>query len=83
MWLMVLWLRGGLLVGGLWSRIVSGLYWRRRGSVLRLRRGLLIRLLLLAKRGIIVARIIGAIIIVVAAERGLLCWGLVLLRLVL
>lgn len=66
---LVLWLRCGLVVLLLRHWVVGGLHWRRSGTVLWLWSGLLVRLLLLAERGIVVARIVGAIIsIIVAAE---------------
>lgn len=81
---LILWLRCRLVVLLLWHRVVGGLHWRRSGTVLWLRSGLLVRLLLLAERGIVVACVIGAIIaIVVAAEGGLWRRGLVGLWLVL
>lgn len=81
---LILWLRCRLMVLLLWHGIVGGLHWRRSGTVLWLWGGLLVRLLLLAERGIVVARIVGSIIaIVVAAERGLRRRGLIGLWLIL
>lgn len=66
---LVLRLGCGLVVLLLRGWVVGGLHWRRGGTVLRLWSGLLVRLLLLAERGIVVASIVGAIVaVIVAAE---------------